>query len=293
MRKSLKKLFGGLNMTWKATIIFAIVLGVYTALVAMLVPDNCSLHDIAVTFEWWILPAIIIIVNCKKPLEAALKTLVFFLISQPLVYLIQVPFSHMGWGLFQYYPFWFGVTLLTFPGAFIGWFIKKDKWYSGVLLSAMTFILIEMGVGYVNQTIEHFPSHLLSAIYCFAIIPVFIFAIFKKNAPRIVCGAITTTILFIVVFFIANDKPYEVYRNTILEDNNIVLAGEPSITRWSSESGEGNVVIIKNDDSYTFKISGTGTSRYIFTVTDNGNEKEYEFEYYFDKDQQTVMINRL
>ena len=273
MKKFLKKLFGGLNMTWKTTIIFAIVLGIYTALVAMLAPDSCSLHDIAVTFEWWILPAIIIIVNCKKPLEAALKTLVFFLISQPLVYLIQAPFSHMGWGLFQYYPFWFGITLLTFPGAFIGWFIKKDKWYSGALLSAMTFILVEMGISYVNQTANHFPNHFLSAVYCFAIIPVFIFAIFKKKAPRIVCGAITAAILLVVVFLIANDKPYETYRNTILEDNNIILTGEPSITSWSSESGKGDVEIIKNSGSYTFKISGTGTSKYDFTVTDNGNEK--------------------
>ena len=66
MKKYLNKLFGGLNLTWKATIIFAIVMGAYTALVAMLAPDNCSLHDIAVTFEWWVLPAIIIIVNCKN-----------------------------------------------------------------------------------------------------------------------------------------------------------------------------------------------------------------------------------
>lgn len=29
----------------------------------------------------------------KKPLESALKTFVFFLISQPLIYLLQVPFS--------------------------------------------------------------------------------------------------------------------------------------------------------------------------------------------------------
>jgi hypothetical protein len=51
MKKFLKKLFGSLNMTWKTTIIFAIALGIYTALVAMLAPDSCSLHDIAVTFE--------------------------------------------------------------------------------------------------------------------------------------------------------------------------------------------------------------------------------------------------
>ena len=42
----------------------------------------------------------------------------------------------MGWQLFHYYPYWFKITLLTFPGAIIGWFIKKDNILSGVILSA-------------------------------------------------------------------------------------------------------------------------------------------------------------
>ena len=67
--------------------------------------------------------AVIIMSNCKKPLESALKTFAFFLISQPLIYLLQVPFSPMGWGLFSYYPYWFYWTPATFPMAFVGWFI--------------------------------------------------------------------------------------------------------------------------------------------------------------------------
>ena len=48
IRKFLKKVFGGIEMTWKRVIIFAIIAGVYTALMAMLVPDGNSFHDIAV-----------------------------------------------------------------------------------------------------------------------------------------------------------------------------------------------------------------------------------------------------
>ena len=126
MKKAFKKLFGGLNITWPKLIIFAIIMGIYTGLMALLVPDGNSFHDIAVTGEWWVLPAIIIVLNSKKPLDAAFKTFVFFLISQPIVYLVQVPFNYMGWGLFRYYPYWFGITLLTFPAAFVCWYIKKD-----------------------------------------------------------------------------------------------------------------------------------------------------------------------
>ena len=102
-----KKLFGGIKMTWPRLILFAVISGIVTALIALLVPEGNSVKQIAVTFEVWIVLAIIIVVNCEKPLEAACRTFVYFLISQPLVYLIQVPFNSMGWGLFGYYRYWF------------------------------------------------------------------------------------------------------------------------------------------------------------------------------------------
>ena len=285
--KTLRKLFGGLNITWPKLIIFSIIMGIYTALMAMLVPDGNSFHDIAATLEWWILFAVIIIVNSKKPLEAALKTFVFFLISQPLVYLIQVPFSFMGWGLFQFYPYWFMITLATFPGAFIGWYIKKDKWYSGVILSVMTSLLVITGVSYVRSCIETPFNHLISAIYCFAIIPIFIFTIFKNKIPRIITGAISLIVLFICIP-LSGAVPYDAYNNTFIEENDIVLVGEPEVSSPAAD-GEGHVELIKYDGGMNFKLSGIIGKRYPFTVTDD--EKIYYFEYYYNGDHQTVMID--
>jgi len=82
-----------------------------------------SFHAIVVTFEMWVLFGIIIIMNSKSNLDSAFKCFVFFLISQPLVYLLQVPFSWQGWGLFGYYKTWFIWTLLCFPMGFIGYFM--------------------------------------------------------------------------------------------------------------------------------------------------------------------------
>ncbi|MBQ0110502.1 MAG: hypothetical protein KBS41_01045, partial [Oscillospiraceae bacterium] len=87
--QKINKLFGNINMSWLRVIIFALISAVYTALINQ-VPllKNTSFTDIAVGFECWVLFAIIIIVNCRKWWEASLKTFVFFLISQPLIYLI-------------------------------------------------------------------------------------------------------------------------------------------------------------------------------------------------------------
>ena len=99
----IRKVFGGIRMTWPRLILFAVISGLVTGLVALLVPDGSSFRQIAVTFEAWIVLAIIVVVNCEKPLEAACKTFVYFLISQPLVYLVQVPFNSLGFGLLKYY----------------------------------------------------------------------------------------------------------------------------------------------------------------------------------------------
>lgn len=288
MKAKLKKLFGGLEITWPKLIIFSLIMGIYTALVAMLVPDGNSFHDIAVTPEWWVLPAILIIVNSKTPLDAALKTFVFFLISQPLVYLIQVPFNSLGWGLFGYYPYWFKITLLTFPGAFLGWFIKKDQWYSGLILSVMTAFLAISGVAFLHKCLETPPNHLITTIYCFAIIPVLIFAIFKNKPPRIIASAVTIVALLIYAP-LAFTQPFEAYNNSFIDENEITFVGEPYVSFWTGE-GQGNVEIIKYDEGYNFKLSGVYGKTYRFAISDD--ENEYYFEYHFDNDSKTVVINQ-
>ena len=289
MKDSINKLFGGIKFTWPKLICFSIIMGIYTALVAMLAPDGNSFHDIAVTGEWWILPAVIIIFNSKKPLDAALKTFIFFLISQPIVYLVQVPFSYMGWGLFRYYPYWFLITLLTFPAAFICWFIKKDKWYSGVILSAITVLLVLEGVNFAYAFAQSPPSHLITTIYCFLMIPLLIFVALKDKTPRIIATAITAAALLIYVPF-TSVKPFETYNNSFIEESGITLVGEPYISFWSGE-GQGNVEIIKYDDGYNFKLTGARGKTYQFAVSDE--EQEYYFEYYYDDESQSVIVKRL
>lgn len=279
-------------MSWSVVVIFAIIMGIYTALMAMLVPDGNSFHDIAVMPEWWVLPAILIIVNCKKPLEAALKVFVFFLISQPLVYLIQVPFNYMGWGLFRYYPYWFYITLATLPGGFIGWFIKKDKWYSGVILSVMTALLVWMGLGYAKSLTENFPNHLLTIIYCFGIIPIFIFGILKKWQPRLVTTMITVIVLLALLLIAKpfGGEKYETYNNQFIRDSGITLVGEPTVTLWSSNGGTGGVEYITEiDGTYSFKISGERGTDYRFEITDEAGN-EYKFKYRWDDSSKSVVV---
>ena len=161
MRK-IKTYFGELKMTWLRVILLALITAVYTALINQ-VPflKDSSFQDIAIYVDWWILFAVFIIVNCEKWWEAALKCFVFFVVSQPLIYLIEVPFYAQRWEIFRYYDYWFKITLLTLPGAVIAFQLKKKNWLSVLVLSLATTYLAYASIDYFRAAMANFPNHIL------------------------------------------------------------------------------------------------------------------------------------
>ena len=133
----MKKIFGELNLTWPKIIILAIIIGIYSGIIAMVpVAKDTSFTDLTVTFEVWILFGILIITNSKSTKDSALKCFVFFLISQPLIYLVQDVVNHSKLFL-TYYKNWIPLTIATLPMGFIGYYMKKDKWWGLVILTPM------------------------------------------------------------------------------------------------------------------------------------------------------------
>ena len=217
--EKIKNIFGGINMSWKKIIIFAILAGIYTATMAILpITKDTSFADISITFEVWILFGIIIIMNSKTAVDSALKCFVFFLISQPLIYLIQVPFSAYGFQLFNYYYYWFIWTICTIPMGFIGYYMKKDKIWG---LAILTPILVLLGFhyqGFLNSAIISFPSHLLSALFCLATLIIYPLCIYKKKKKKTVGIVISITIILVMSFLaLTGDKTF--YNTTILVNN--------------------------------------------------------------------------
>ena len=186
----MKKLFFGIEMKWWKVIAFAAAAGVVTGILMQLhALDGTSLQNIGISYEAWILFAVIICMNCQKPTEAALKTFVFFLISQPLVYLTMWPEYHrFPW---EYYRFWGIMTVLTLPGGFIAWYVKKKTMLSALILSVACVFLAFLGVDYLRQTLYNFPHHLLTVLFCFAVAGLFIAVLLPGKRERIVATAIT------------------------------------------------------------------------------------------------------
>ncbi len=226
----LKKVFGGVRLTWPRLLLFSVAMGVVGALAAMLVPDGWSLHEIAVHLEFWILCAIFIITNCGSAKEAAVKTFVFFLISQPLIYLIQVPFNWMGWQIFQFYPHWLIITVLTLPGAFIGWYIKRNDLLSGLILSVMLAALVCFGVGYLKDAVGNFPRHVLSTLFCFGQIPLYVWGILQNRRARLLALAISVAALLVFGFLTLRQPEVQLHQIMSLDTEKY-----PADDSWSAE----------------------------------------------------------
>jgi hypothetical protein len=250
----IKKLFGSLNLTWPKIIIWAVLAGVYTAVMAMLpIAKDTSFADITITLEVWVLFGIIIIMNSKSAIDSALKCFVFFLISQPLVYLIQVLFGSAGWNIFGYYEYWFLITVLTFPMGFIGYYMKKGKWWGLLILLP---ILILVGMNYINflsETLTYFPHHLLSSLFCIVTLILYPLCIFEnKNIKR--AGIIISVVILIGASVAGFMRQNNYYETTIMASSE-ETPFDDTYTAYFEDEDYGNVTIAYNDEFETYTMT--------------------------------------
>ena len=276
----IKKLFGGIDLTWIKVIIFAFVAGVYTAIMALLpVAKDTSFADITISFEVWILFGIIIIMNSKSPMDSALKCFVFFLISQPLVYLIQVPFSYLGWGIFGYYKYWFIWTLLTLPMGFIGYYMKQNKWW-GLLI--LTPVLLFLGLYHYSMFLSltrfYFPHHLLSTIFCFVTLLIYPICIFDNKNVRNAGIIISVLIILSMSIFAIINK--NVYNTTVFVnggDSGAVF--DDTYNVYLEDDSYGNVKIEYDDAIEDYMVNAEfikGGKTDLILEDSKGNKTTYE-----------------
>ena len=277
LRRLTDRLYGGLPMTWPVVLLSAVGAAAVTALF-LIVPafQNTSFQRMGVTLEAWVFFAVLIMANCRKPLESACKTFVFFLVSQPLIYLIQVPFSWQGWGLFGYYRYWFLLTLLTFPAAWIGWYIKKRNWLSLLILSP-ALCLLTYDCVYASQTAaKHFPRLLVTAVFCLAQVLLYL-AAFTENRRQKWIGFLVP---LAAVLILLSAGPRLELNSTQFLPGDPVLTEEAGIT--VEDSGFASVSVERTGPDSMVRVQ---TSRYgetAFTIQDGENVYRYKLIVYED-----------
>lgn len=275
--KKIKKLFGSIELNWKKVIIAAIIAGIYTALMCIIPGVKyTSLNTITVSFEVWIFFGIFIIMNAKSNKDSALKCFVFFLISQPLVYLLQVPFSSQGWGLFWYYKRWFIWTILCLPMGYMGYYIKKDKWWGYLILFPMILLTALSYKTYLTYFTFYFPKYILISIFCAVAMIIYPNMLFNnKKIKRI--GTIISGLIIIGVTVSVILKPYKYSTEILSEVDNKEITNEYQVSLKDKKYGDVHIEYIEAIESYMvhadFKRNGKTE---LIIKTPEGKIKEYE-----------------
>ena len=273
----MKKLFGGVNLTWKMVIISAILIGVSVGLLNS-VPQlkDTTISDIATIFDFWIFCGIFIIMNSKSNKDSALKCFVFFLISQPLIYLVEVPFNSMGWQLFIYYKYWFMWTILTLPMGYLGYYIKNDKWYGLLMLIPMLLILAPSVSSSLEGLIYSFPHHLINLIFVIATMIIYPLALFNNKYLKYIGLAIS---IILIIFFgiqpILNRPSYET--DIACSGGSLDFDENYKVSFADSSYGDISFRYVENVDAYCIhtKFYKPGDTKLILEDP-QGNKQEYD-----------------
>ena len=278
------KLFKEYKLNIKKIIIFAVIAGIYTALMALIpIFEDTSFRDITISFEVWILFGIFIIMNSDTPKKSALYCFLFFLISQPLVYLIQVPF--VGVGILSYYRNWIVWTILTIPMGFIGNYLKKDKWWGLFILVTVLLFLGYHNYDFVRKTIFMFPHHLLSVLFCIATIIMYPLVIFKNKKNRVICLIIS---ILIVISSLGLSIYNKISYTTDLTTNGgkLGIIFDDTYKVYLKDSRLGEVKIVYNDGIEDYVITGKfnhGGKTNLVLEDASGKKETYKLEISYNK----------
>ena len=276
-KKGIRKLFGGLNLTWPRLLLAAVLAGVYTAAMA-LIPAlaHTSFHTIAETFEVWVLFGILIIMNSRSNLDAALKCFVFFLISQPLVYLIQVPFSTLGWSLFSYYPYWLVWTVLCLPMGWIGYYMKKGKWWGYPILLPMIGLTAASYRSWFASFLFYRPRYLLICLFCACGMILYPAAIFSDRRIRTVGAAVGAAGVIILTVLGILHPP--VYSTELLSGASVPgLSDACTASLADARFGSVGVVYFEQLEEYMVHADFKRAGKTVLTLEfPDGEKREYD-----------------
>ena len=278
LEKITDKLFGGLDMSWLAVILLAVCTALITSVfICVRLFRNTSFERMGVYLEAWFLFAIIIMTNCEKPLESAVKTFVFFLVSQPLIYLLEVVLFGYGWSVFNYYSYWFMMTLLTFPMAYAGWYIKKKNWLSALIISPVLAFMGAVIHDCGSFCIRNFPRLLVTCIFCALQIVLYVTAFFPEGLWKKMTGYLIPVIVIVCMLLFL--PKLDMTTRMFLPDDP-VLTEEATASTEEGSIAEVRVCSTGKDSMVEIHAHDFGSADFV--ITDGDREYRYTLTVYED-----------
>ena len=99
---------------------------------------------------------------------------------------------------------------------FVGYYMKKDKWWGLLILIPMLLLTGEECAGYFSKTMFSFPRHLLTTIFCISALIIYPLVIFNNKKIKIT-GVVISGMLIIIITLVCIIKP-PIYSTYILSN---------------------------------------------------------------------------
>ena len=160
----------------------------------------------------------------------------------------------MGWNLFIYYKPWFIWTLLCLPMGYIGYYIKKEKWY-GLLILFPIMLLLGFGLSSSITNVKYsFPKHLINTLFIIASFIVYPLALFKNKKIKYF-GLITSVIIMLIFGIKPMLTPSTYETNFKCSDENFIYDDTYKVYLEDPSYGNLNVEYVDSIESYCIHAS--------------------------------------
>ena len=159
-------------------------------------------------------------------------------------------------------------TVLTFPMAYVGWYITKKNWLSALIMTPVLVFLASVAWSCGTACFRSFPDQLIALLFCIMQIVLYLIAFFSDIKKKAV--GILAVIAAVVIF--ALSYGHSEVTATILLPEGIALSDEAAVVMEESDSISIEIASTGEDSMITVHAAIRGDT--YFVIQDG--EKKYE-----------------
>lgn len=205
--KALSRKVKRLEISWRVIAVSAAVMGVLSAVMALICPARISFHNISSDLELWLIAGVFILQKTNDRTLLVKRVAAFFAGAHLLSAVIQSVFGGSG---AMYFFDWLPVIILSVPAAYLAFLSKYGGAEYALTYSSCTVILLIKGLYHTNILARHFPMQALAVVFCFGMAGVMIFKLMKQKSYRYYSlAAFALTVLIFTNFAFAHSFEYE------------------------------------------------------------------------------------
>lgn len=232
-RKKLTELAEGFELTWVRLAVFSGIMGIVTALCALLAPHRCSLYNISQSAELWIVLVLVIAMKSRKDTDAALMAGGMMFCAHFLAAMIKTPFNRAAP---EEFIGWVPVIVCSVPYAYFAAKFLREKGEGKIwLLSATAGVLVIYGVMHFKAFVGRPVYQLAAMLFCFGATFLIMYELASEKRSRIIVSAVCgTALVFGAVFAFMHTYRYSC---VVLLDS----AKYPLTEKWKVEAEDTDI----------------------------------------------------